>query len=102
MSSPKADDLVTRAEDVVAHNTVRARKAALVMLALILAGVVNVAVLGGWTLYEIHSCVTPGWPCNNRNAQQSSQIVGQLSQSHVEIQADLHDIKRLLQEMRQP
>jgi hypothetical protein len=102
VSSPKADALAEQAERTAQHLDVKGRRVLFLLLGLIIAGLGGLTGLAGYTLYEIHSCVTPGWPCNNRNAQQSAVIVGQLTESHVEIQQDLRDIKRLLLEMRQP
>lgn len=65
-------------------------------------GVVGVLLvsLAAITLYEIHSCVTPGWPCAERSAENTAEIVVSLSEGHVEIAGDLDDIKKMLREIQ--
>lgn len=65
-------------------------------------GIVGVLLvtLAGVTLYEIHSCVTPGWPCAERSAENTAEIVVSLSEGHVEIAGDLDDIKKMLREIQ--
>lgn len=102
MSGPgqRADEAVAHAEELLERKNRMSRifRAAFAVMALLFLALILLA--AGRTLYEIHSCVTPGWPCNEESSRRTAEVVVDLNQGHVEITGDLDDIKEMLRQIK--